>query len=475
MNQPTGEVRLPETQWENFQRRASEPVKPLKDTSPEDIQTAIDVAMSFGTGTITGIKSKTFNKTNLYQAQNMKSEGASPEEIWKATGTYLGKDGRWRQEISDKGMALKEKAFDKEITLGTPDKDIPGFPKGWGQLGTSGTEKWSIRGWDDKPIKTLKDVEDFFKRDPDLPITDVIHHPELFKAYPELANYRVAPLPHALIEKGIKGQVSGNTIYLAPGNPEYLRSVIAHEMQHTVQRTEGFARGGMADEFMSPEVKKVVEDFKPLAKEIESEIKQMSGMDDAAVNGSINLFKKHLQEPTKDTARRVEEIQKQYPEVAGKIEALAKTENMIDAKLAQAHELYSRLVGEVEARNVQKRLDMTDTQRFLNSPRMTEDRPSFVQQNVGQTERIQLQNSEGPFQAYSRRWANNDNIRPKNEHERFIEAYDKLHAFGENVLMKKGGWTELNVHKYNKMGRELAKIHGEGWIEVPYDPLGTRK
>lgn len=392
MNQPFGSIEST-SQMDIFRREASKPVKPLRETSQEDIDTALNIAMSFGTGTITGIKSKLFDKTKLYQAQNMELDGYKPEEIWKATGTYKGKDGRWRQEISDKGMMLKDKAFDKEITTPPPEVDIPGQPKGWGYVGVSvPKETWHIKGWSDKPLKSMDDIQKFFERDPDLPITDVIHHPKLFEAYPELKNYRVAPLPEALIEKGVKGQVSGNTIYLSPGNPEYLRSVIAHEMQHTVQRTEGFARGGMADEFLSPVVKKAVEEFKPLAKEIESEIKALSGMNDDAVNGSVNLFKRHLEEPTKETTRRVKEIRKQYPEVADKIESLAKTESLIESKIEKSHELYRRLAGEVEARNVQTRLDMTDTERFLRSPRMTEDRPSFVQQSVGQGERIELQN-----------------------------------------------------------------------------------
>lgn len=45
----------------------------------------------------------------------------------------------------------------------------------------------------------------------------------------------------------------------------------------------------------------------------------------------------------------------------------------------QAFELYKRLQGEVEARNVQTRMNMSESELKDKSPRFTEDRPRFVQ------------------------------------------------------------------------------------------------
>jgi hypothetical protein len=351
-----------------------------------DVAQAQEIAGNVA-GTITGVKSKLLNKTKLYQAQNMELEGAHPEEIWKATGTFRGADRRWRQELPDKGMILKEKGFNKEITPASEGG------KTWTDVGgKEASEKWHVRGWGDGPTtKDLEGIQKWFENTPpDLPITDVVHHPELFKAYPELSNYRVAPLPKELIDKGVKGQVSGNTIYLAPGNPEYLRSVLAHEMQHAVQRVEGFARGGSTTEYIPQNIKEVFDQFKTVAKEAEEDIKKISGISDQKLSLAINHMKDHLTEPTELTATRMRVIKEQYPEVFDKLQNLARTEKLVEDKASQAEELYRRLAGEVESRNAQKRLDMSDTERFLNSPRSTEDRPRFVQSVIGQDERVQL-------------------------------------------------------------------------------------
>jgi hypothetical protein len=53
----------------------------------------------------------------------------------------------------------------------------------------------------------------------------------------------------------------------------------------------------------------------------------------------------------------------------------------------------------------------------------------------------------------------------------FISRWDALHDFNVNTLSKKDGWNEFNVAKYNKMGREMSKVHGTEWADVPVDPL----
>jgi hypothetical protein len=58
-------------------------------------------------------------------------------------------------------------------------------------------------------------------------------------------------------------------------------------------------------------------------------------------------------------------------------------------------------------------------------------------------------------------------------HEAFIKTYDELHAVGEEMT-KKGGWTEFNVARYNKLGEELAKMNETDWIPVEFKSLSER-
>ncbi len=74
---------------------------------------------------------------------------------------------------------------------------------------------------------------------------DVLDYEELYEAYPEL---RVRDVTFRKLEDGVRGRVeSWGGISLAPElrfHEEELRSVLLHEVQHAVQRIEGFARGG---------------------------------------------------------------------------------------------------------------------------------------------------------------------------------------------------------------------------------------
>lgn len=79
-----------------------------------------------------------------------------------------------------------------------------------------------------------------------LPLDQVLDHPELFDAYPELRSYSVTRDPD-LFDDDERSQgwfdPSTKTINITPyaRNPE---SVLIHEVQHAVQDTEGFAPGG---------------------------------------------------------------------------------------------------------------------------------------------------------------------------------------------------------------------------------------
>ena len=79
-------------------------------------------------------------------------------------------------------------------------------------------------------------------------LDQVIDHPELFKQYPEIANTSVT-FKHGLEGTNTAGQFDDtiNEIALHPklmGNEEKTRSTLLHELQHRIQKEEGFARGG---------------------------------------------------------------------------------------------------------------------------------------------------------------------------------------------------------------------------------------
>lgn len=149
-------------------------------------------------GMFIGPASKMFNKDMALKASQMAKKGATPQEIWKTTGTVKGPDGQWRQEISDKKVSYQ--------------KDFEQSPPG-------------------QAINTF--------------VGDAIEHPELFKAYPQSPNIALGMYPSAA---NASYQPAANKIVI-PNRGESGKSSLLHEIQHAIQEREGFAVGGNIRDF----------------------------------------------------------------------------------------------------------------------------------------------------------------------------------------------------------------------------------
>lgn len=182
------------------QEVAYKTASPLVTITDEDIDKGISVAMGVGAGTMAGVASKTANTAARMEAAVMEGKGKPAEEIRQATGWEKGaSDGRMRYEISDDKMKL----VDKDWKFGETGK-----------------------------------------------LSDFVDHPELFKAYPELKdiNFKVAGKDDPYLGSF---NAHSNTLTINPSKiragDEGLLDVISHELQHAVQRTEGFSPGSSPD------------------------------------------------------------------------------------------------------------------------------------------------------------------------------------------------------------------------------------
>lgn len=168
-----------------------------------------------------GPNAKTANQQALNLAQGLYDSAAQGRELWRdpawltgpehqaiyeRTGWFLGPEGKWRFEINDQNARLN--------------------PASWG----TGPEKWKTSLNQPATIK------------------DAIQHDELFKAYPDLADI---PVNKAIInnnELGFarKGEYNPKlgTISVESDNPYFAENTFLHELQHAIQKKEGFAPGG---------------------------------------------------------------------------------------------------------------------------------------------------------------------------------------------------------------------------------------
>lgn len=144
---------------------------------------------------LAGANSRTADLNSLGGAYQMYQNGVSMDTIRKRTGWWLGKDGKWRYEISDKEMRFN------------PD------------------------GYVDNPQT----------------VGDYVKHDRLFAAYPWIAD-----IPVHMVDVVTGGSPATNGKYSPDGKfielkkgltSEKAKYVLSHELQHAIQQAEGFVRG----------------------------------------------------------------------------------------------------------------------------------------------------------------------------------------------------------------------------------------
>lgn len=164
-------------------------------------------------------------------------------------------------------------------------------------------------------------------------LSKVIDAPELFKAYPQLKDVRI-DTDAIMNDMPSNGEYNAktNTITIHADELKYMNSILNHEIQHAIQSIEGFDRGG------SPRL----------------------------VRGEI---KKRLAEVTK----QIRQLRAEGKE--GEAKAIVeKNRGLYNAYQANDdYNSYKSLAGEVEARNVQERMNMTPEERRKTLAESTED------------------------------------------------------------------------------------------------------
>lgn len=171
-----------------------------------------------------GEKAKSADLKKLNSAKNLFENHVHNDAIRRKTGWFKGADEKWRFEIDDSQVSLDMEIIDETLRAG--DGDIPYYRLG-----------------------------------------DVLYHPELFKAYPQLSNITLFLNKDMPKDHNGTWQASRGTIELNPHKPkDELEKTLVHELQHSIQNIEGFALGGNTDDVFVEQIKDMVESAKTNAK-----------------------------------------------------------------------------------------------------------------------------------------------------------------------------------------------------------------
>jgi hypothetical protein len=288
-------------------------------------------------GIFGGKLAQTADHAKLARAESMAAQGASPNMIRDVTGWFQGVDGKWRFEIPDNAAKL------------TPDA-------------AAALERGAVG-----------DSVFFHNAD------RVIEHPELHAAYPDLWSaqtyltkgggfpYR----PSGRFEMQDSGRQS---IHIDANDAAQARDVGLHELQHAVQQREGFAGGGSPSNFTQQkeaelarsalsfrrELAKYPLSMGPAAREnaVIKEYQELGAMDMLPSREARDLAHARIDNPDD----QLHQLVKAYG---------------LDQRVTpySGRDIYHRLAGEVEARNVQKRADWTPQQRADTPPNLSQDVP----------------------------------------------------------------------------------------------------
>jgi hypothetical protein len=214
-------------------------------------------------GMFIGPKSSAWNKANYEKAVEMEKAGARPADIWRETMTARGLDQKWRQEIPDTGAVLDmSKLPQKPDVIELANKLLlqRGYipPDKVGLLGMGSSYKlipYEIQQ------KAREDARFQLAGMPmDTRLTSAFQHNALEEAYPNLVNnLRIAKETRNDIrgsfDEGKRLVTTGGATHIGQSfddRANAARSTLLHEIQHAIQKTENFGRGG------SPESAKLI-------------------------------------------------------------------------------------------------------------------------------------------------------------------------------------------------------------------------
>ena len=353
---------------------------------------------------ISGEKAKTADKAALERAKEMQRRGESDETIWRETGWYQGRDGRWRWEIDDSGMEydksgdtqgavsrrwamedLEAAKTDLQDTLSVEEmKDVRKYnaARVYGdeaemrRLYEQNAQKYGAVFTD--YVEALDWANTFSAQVSDgMRLGDFLKHDELFEAYPRL---RDVELRFEKMDDGTRGSYSAseNLIRLDSSLRDAPEDTLIHEIQHAIQDAEGFSPGASPEYWARREYESG--DF--VSDRLQQEYDRVfNGLDKNEQNKVIRynelereLERLFLADENSEDGRRYAKLEKEQDALYEELypnkwfrDLLDLDRRMTDTQ-GEYQRMYRNTAGEIEARDTVKRRGMTPEERRQTMP-----------------------------------------------------------------------------------------------------------
>lgn len=297
-----------------------------------------------------GEKAKNADKAALNTAKEMEKNGADAETIRQKTGWFRGADGKWRWEIDDSGMKLRTDAADisNYTTLG-----------------------------------------------------ELVDAPALFATYPDMKDMDVT---FQTLERGQNGGYNRrfDSIELSrdlKNRPEALLNSLTHEVQHAIQRREGFTPGANLKYWNrkleegydgrdaetrreGARLREQYEQMKANDPEFMRSMEELNAMAPTVPRGKVDMDTWEQVEPDPPEWVRFDERRDQLEEKYGdRVWDYFSLRDSIDRNAREGRlpgDLYRDTAGEIEARDAASRRGLTAEERRGRKPDTGDENTVFA-------------------------------------------------------------------------------------------------
>lgn len=290
----------------------------------------------------------------LHEAERYEMQGVDAETIRQKTGWFRGADGKWRSEVNDSGMKLRTDAADisNYTTLG-----------------------------------------------------ELVDAPELFAAYPDLADVGVT---FQNLERGQNGGYNRrfDSIELSrdlKNRPEALLNSLIHEVQHAIQQREGFTPGANLKYWNrkleegydgrdaetrreGARLREQYEQMKANDPEFMRSMEELNAMAPTVPRGKVDMDTWEQVEPDPPEWVRFDERRDQLEEKYGdRVWDYFSLRDSIDRNARDGRlpgDLYRDTAGEIEARDAAARRGLTAEERRGRNPNTGDENTVFADGGV---------------------------------------------------------------------------------------------
>lgn len=333
----------------------------------------------------------------LERAKEMRSAGVADETIRQQTGWHTGMDGKWRWEIDDSGMrydssgdlrgaesakwAMEDYESARADLWGHADMGTLEKVRAYNRADIAGDDATKQELYDelingqyayyfDQYVEAMTRAQGARNAPAGGTLQDYIDHPALFEAYPQLRN---VTLRFERMGGGMMGYYSrtDNEIVLNTELRYAAEDTLVHEIQHAIQKAEGFTRGSneeywkhrqdgddavhVYDAKIQESEKKMDEIMRQLPENVAEQFRQWSAMDESSPE-AMALMQELWDSPYND-------LFEDYWFLNFGLDDMRRTNHKRGYR-----DLYRNTAGEIEARDVTARRSLTSDQRRSQEP-----------------------------------------------------------------------------------------------------------